>query len=408
MHNRRDFLRSAVGGLGLCAGVGCGGEPDITEAETASLEARTRAELERSGRGPLGPLRVRGYRGLAELPWFELDAKGRPRLAADDIPPGIDLHTHLGMALGLAPVLDLHAATPQVHYVLDCDGEMEGCDLDLDVYMNLNFTPAQLRGLRFAALRQFTIGNPAAATHTLPNLAAELDGAGFARAAVLPIAFGLPFGDNLAERWLEALTASPHTDRFLPGGSVHPRDPARLEKLRDQARRGARIVKLHPEMQRFYPYDPAAMEIYAECERIGLPVLFHAGRSGIEPEGIRPYALLRHLEEPAASFPRLPIILGHGGARDLPDAIPLARRYSNVHLGIASLGASAIARLIDALGPERIVFGSDWPFYPVNTSLAKLLWATRDRADAREPILRGNALRLFASVEARREAFLKS
>lgn len=36
------------------------------------------------------------------------------------------------------------------------------------------------------------------------------------------------------------------------------------------------------------------------------------------------------------------------------------------------------------------------------------MWATRDRPEAREPILRGNALRLLASQEPRRRAFLAS
>jgi predicted TIM-barrel fold metal-dependent hydrolase len=94
------------------------------------------------------------------------------------------------------------------------------------------------------------------------------------------------------------------------------------------------------------------------------------------------------------------MILGHGGARDLPDAIPVAQRHANVFLGIASLGASAILRLLEAVGPERIVFGSDWPFYPVATSLAKLLLATQDRPEAREPMLRGNALRILAFGDA--------
>ena len=402
--HRRAFLAGALGAAGLALAGGCGGE-DVTPEDVALLEARTREELARSGRGPLGPLRVRGYRGLAELPWFELDEAGRPRLVAE-LPAGIDIHTHLGMALGLAPRPDLHAATDRVVYVLDCESRPGPCDLDLDVYMNLNFTADELRGLRVAAIRQLTIGNPAAATHTLPNLASELDGAGFDQAAVLPIVFGLPFGDDLADRWLDAVAESPLRGRFLPGGSVHPRDPDRIARLRSQARRGARIVKLHPEMQRFRPQSTEAMEVMAECERIGLPVIFHAGRSGIEPESIRGYALLRHLEEPAAAFPRLPIVLGHGGARDLPDAVELATRHPNLYLGIASLGASAIAHLLDTLGPERVVFGSDWPFYPVNTGVAKLLWATRQRPEAREPVLRGNVLRLFDAVEERRRAFL--
>ena len=57
-------------------------------------------------------------------------------------------------------------------------------------------------------------------------------------------------------------------------------------------------------MMRFAPDDPEAMQIYAECERLGLPVIFHAGRSGIEPESIRPYALIRHYVPAIAAYPR--------------------------------------------------------------------------------------------------------
>jgi len=404
---------AALGGTSLA----CGRGPESTDAERRALAERTRRERERSGDGPLGVLRFDGYRGLAELPWFTRDDAGHVVLAVDDLAAGIDLHTHLGMALGFAPHPDLHAGTDRVRYMLDCEGEPEACasPLDLDVYMNLNFTEEGLSRLRSGALRQFTTGSPKAATHTIPNLAAELDRMGFARAAVLPIAFGLPgagllgrerVGDDLPERWLAALAASPHRERFLPGASVHPRESDALPRLRRQVRAGARILKLHPEMQRFAPDAPEAMAIYAECQRIGLPVIFHAGRSGIEPESLRPYALLRHFEEPAAAFPELPLVLGHGGARDWPDAIEVARRHDNLFVGIASLGASAIREHLRRVGPERLVFGSDWPFYPLATSVAKLLLAVEGRMDAAEAVLRGNALGIFASVEARLRQFL--
>jgi predicted TIM-barrel fold metal-dependent hydrolase len=74
----------------------------------------------------------------------------------------------------------------------------------------------------------------------------------------------------------------------VPFASVHPRDAGWRSQLRGFAARGARGVKLHPEMQRFAPDDPEAMEIYGECEQLGLPVLFHAGRSGIEPRRSAP------------------------------------------------------------------------------------------------------------------------
>ncbi len=409
--DRRGFLRLALAaGATPLALSGCRAASEIEEAERALLEERRLAERARSGRGPLGPLRFRGYAGLAELPWFELDEAGRLVVVDRSLPRGIDLHTHLGMAALFAPAPDLWARSEEVRYLLDCDGRSpdEGpCELDLDVYMNDNFTPQGLRRLRIEALRQLTIGSAAARTHTIPNLVAELDRMGFERACVLPIDFGLLFRSDTATRFIDAVAGSDAESRLILGGSVHPRDGDAIPRLRDQVHRGARILKLHPEMQRFYPSEPAAMELYAECERIGVPVLFHCGRSGIEPDRIRGFALPRHFEEAIEAHPRLPIILGHGGARDHPEALQLASRHPHVSLGIASLGATAVLDTLRSLGPERLVFGSDWAFYPIATALAKLLLATRKEPAFREPVLRGNALRIFASVEDRRAAFLR-
>lgn len=405
---RRGFLRLLAGAPALAAApalgaTGCGG-PESTPEERAALERRRRREQERSGEGPLGELRFEGYRGLAELPWLELDGQGRLALADAGVPAGIDLHTHLGMSMLFAPDVDLSARPERVRYMLDCDAEPGGCELDLDRYMNQNFSPEGLSDLRWNALRQLTVGSPWAATQTIPALAEELERLGFEHATALPIAFGLPFGDELSERWLAALDGSPHAGRVLPGCSVHPSDPEKRARLRRYVRQGARILKLHPEMQRFRPDAAEAMEVYEECERLGLPVIFHAGRSGIEPEWLRPYALVRHLEAPAAEFPELPMVLGHGGALDWPDAIPLAARHANLSLGIASLGASAILEMVRELGPERLTFGSDWPFYPVASALAKVLVVGRERPDAVAPVLRENSLRVLEWGAERRAA----
>ncbi len=410
--SRRAFVRAALlAGAAPVALGACRGASEIEEAERILLDERRREERARSGSGPLGPLRFRGYAGLSELPWFELDGAGRLRAADASLPRGIDLHTHLGMAALFAPAPDLWARSEEVRYLLDCDGRDSGdepCELDLDVYINDNFTAAGLRRLRIEALRQLTIGSAAARTHTIPNLVAELDRMRFERACVLPIDFGLPFRGDTATRFIDAITGSDAEPRLILGGSVHPHADDAIARLRDQVRRGIRILKLHPEMQRFYPSEPAAMELYAECERIGIPVLFHCGRSGIEPEHLRGFALPRHFEEAIEAHPRLPFILGHGGARDHVEAVALARRYRHVTLGIASLGATALLEALRSLGPERFVFGSDWPFYPIATALAKLLIATREHPAWRAPVLRENALGILASVEPRRAAFLRS
>ena len=49
-----------------------------------------------------------------------------------------------------------------------------------------------------------------------------------------------------------------------------------------------------------------------------------------------------------------------------------------------------------------MVFGSDWPFYPLAATLAKVLLVTEGTPDARAAILRDNAERIFAASAATR------
>jgi predicted TIM-barrel fold metal-dependent hydrolase len=392
---RRDFLGLALrSGLAALA-CACGPDREYRSSDEARLAEQRLQERMRSGRGPFGSLRFRGYRGLAELPYFELDAGGQLR-AVGDLPPAFDLHAHLGMALFLAPALDLQARTPRVHHMLACDPPAP-CDLDLDVYANSNFEEEALGRLKRKVAAQFLWGNAEAKTHTIPNLLAEMDAVGVERAALLPIAFGLPFRDSLTETWTEAVDTAGVRDRLWPCASVHPRAGDKVARLRRYAAGGARMVKLHPAGQRFYADERVAMEVYAECERLGLPVFFHAGRAGIEPEAGLNYNLMRHMRRVPEEFPRLRVVLGHAGARDVEEASALARAHDNVWLGTHGQGATVLHGLLRDVGPEKLLFGSDWPWYHLAYSLAKVLLATEGWPEARVAVLHGNADRLFAT-----------
>lgn len=396
--SRRQFLVAAAAGAAGLALPGCGDDEDpgrYDAADVARLARQWENERARSGRGPFGPQSYRGYRGLAELPWFELDASGQLRCVADDFPAAIDIHCHLGMSLLLAPDVDLQARTARVQHLLDCDAEEPGCPLDLDVYINANFTEDDLWALRMGALAQLTWGSSAAKTQTIPNLLTEMDACRVGEALILPIAFGLPFGDDLCDRWTSAIEEAGAGDRLLGGASVHPRDPERIQKLERFAAAGARAIKLHPTMQRFYPDDPDVMDIYQACQRLGLVVFFHAGRAGIEPEATHRYTLPRHFEGAFSSFPKVDFVMGHAGARDVAAAIPLATRYDNVWLGIHGQGVSVLAEMLEATSGERMLFGTDWPFYHLAATLAKVLIVTEGAPDLRDALLRRNAERLL-------------
>lgn len=397
--DRRQFISSAAA-LAMGAWFGCRRDDPgrYTEADIANLAAQRADERARTGQGPFGPQRYRGYRGLAELPWFELDERGVLRCVDKSVPLSIDTHCHFGMSLLFKPKLDLLARTERVRHLLDCDATDPGCALDLDVYVNANFDEPALEQLECETISQGLWGSDVARTHTIPNLLGEMDSMRVERALILPIAFGFPFGDDLTERWHEAIAASATSPRLSAGASVHPRDPDKLERLVDFAAMGARVVKLHPTMQAFYPDEPDALEIYEAAERLGLVVFFHGGRAGIEPESRHRYALPRHYEGALSAFPKVQFVLGHAGARDGVDMLALGLRHANAWFCIHGQGVTRLDEMVRRTEGERMLFGTDWPFYHLAASLAKVLIVTQDpgRHAIRHAILRGNAERLLA------------
>jgi predicted TIM-barrel fold metal-dependent hydrolase len=114
----------------------------------------------------------------------------------------------------------------------------------------------------------------------------------------------------------------------------------------------------------------------------------------------------RHYEAVLAEFPDLQVIMGHAGARDGEAMLDLALRYDNAWLGIHGQSVSRLEDIIQRTGGERLLFGSDWPFYHIGMSLAKVLICTDTpaRRDVRENILRGNAVQLFPELETSRQA----
>ncbi len=391
------LVGGASAGLSL---TGCSpSDPDrYTEADIALLAKQIEREREQSGKGPFGVQRFKGYRGLAELPWFELDGNGTLRCVDESIPKAIDMHCHFGMSLLFKPELDLQVRRDRVRHLLDCDAADPGCDLDLDIYINGNFTESDLKQLRIESIAQGLWGSASARTQTIPNLIDEMDATRVEKAVILPIAFGFPFGDDQTETWHAAIRESGHSDRFIKGASVHPDDEQAVEHLEAFAKAGARVVKLHPTMQAFYPDEPRLAPIYEAAERLGMIIFFHGGRAGIEPESRHPFAMPRHYEGALADFPKLPFVIGHAGARDADAMLEIAVRYENAWLGIHGQGVTQLDRMIRRTGGERMLFGTDWPFYHLAATLAKVLIVTNGngRDDIRHAILRANAERLLA------------
>ena len=400
--SRRQFLLGSgvtACGLGLS---GCDPVPAkrYNEADIATLARQRTSEKARSGKGPYGSQIYPGYRGLAKLPWFELDKDGNLYCNDDDVPYSIDVHCHLGMSVLFRPHLDLLAATSRVKHLLDCDATDPGCPLDLDIYINGNFSDQALDDLTMSTIAQGVWGSPFTKTQTIPNLLREMESMRVQQAMLLPIKLGLPFGDQLEQDWFAAVNAAAAEQQLHVGLSVYPGDATAVTEMRQAAARGGRIIKLHPTVQRFYPDEPALMALYAEAQALGLVVFFHGCRAGIEPESSHQFAMPRHYEAALAEYPNLQFILGHAGARDSEAMIALARRYDNAWLGIHGQSVTMLETMIQSTDSDRLLFGTDWPFYHLGASLAKVLITTEvsSRRTLRQKILRDNALRLFPGL----------
>jgi len=358
-------------------------QPEIEEA-LAEVDTWTPAPTQRL---------FAGFKGLADLPYFDLDGEGNLVCTVPDLPPIIDAHVHFGFAYAFSPSIDLNAVTNETLYYFNCDGQKPVCTVDLDLYANKCASQAMLDKMNDEiSLTLAEAGSDYARTHTIPNLLAEMDRLGIQKSVVLPIALNLEFGDNATREWLNAIRNVGALDRLIPFGSVHPDDPDKITKLREYADLGIRGIKVHPTMQRIFPDSDTAMEIYAEAERLNLPVLWHSGRAGIEPALMQTYAIMDRYVRPIQEFPNVHFILGHAGAAlDWEQALLLARDNNNVWLDVSGPSIPAIQTMLEVAGPSKMMYATDWAFYPQALALAKVLIATHGNTSARDQILHHTA-----------------
>lgn len=330
------------------------------------------------------PLVFATLRDLARLPWFDLH-DGRLVVSDRAVGPVIDMHAHIALAYLLPMRVDLQRLTPRTeHYLPDC------CAIDFEVYQNRNFTPAALQALK----RDLTLGSlrrgGMRATHTVPNLVREMDELGIVHSVLLPI--DLPY---LSRNAAHALDAARRQPRLISFGSVHPIVGRVGVRLDEQAHDGARGVKMHPAVQLMAPNHPRAMALYRLCGERDLPLLWHCGPVGIELASGRRRSQVALYEEPIATHPRTRFVLGHAGALQMEQALDLACRYPNVWLELSGQSLANVRTILARADPDRVVYGSDWPFYHQAIGIAKVLMATEGNERLRRKVLHDNAAALL-------------
>ena len=143
--------------------------------------------------------------------------------------------------------------------------------------------------------------------------------------------------------------ARAHPGRFLPYAFVNPLLGREAHDELDRClEHGARGLKLHLWFHRYRL--PDALPILKRVADAGLPVLAHLGFG--PPEDV---------EIVLDKLPNLKLVLAHAGIPHFERLWRLPRVKFDVAATPALISRGTVKRLVDSVGPSRVVFGSDAP-----------------------------------------------
>lgn len=218
------------------------------------------------------------------------------------------------------------------------------------------------------------------------------------------------------EEIAEACAAN--ADVLIPFASI---DPWKGKGGAREARRlveeyGVRGFKFHPNIQAFFPNDRAVYPIYEAIEGLAVPALFHTGQTGIGAGvpgggGIRlKYSNPIHVDDVAADFPDLRIILAHPSFPWQDEALAVATHKPHVYIDLSGWSPKYfppnLIRYANTLLKDRVLFGSDYPVISPDRWL--LDFEKIDiKPEVRNLILKENAARLLGLMPARPAAAVK-
>ena len=213
----------------------------------------------------------------------------------------------------------------------------------------------------------------------------------------------LGFTDEANDWMVRYASADPR--RLIAFGSVNPRftrevGPA-VDRILDL---GVRALKIHPPHQVFAANAyldalPQLARLYERAQAAGVPVTVHTGTS-IFPGARSRLGNPMDVDDVAVDFPKLTILLAHGGRPIwMDEAFFVVRRHPNVHLELSGIPPAKLLEYFPRLEEiaDKAVWGTDWPS-PGVTSMRKNVdqfLALPLGDEAKRKILYDNAQRIF-------------
>jgi hypothetical protein len=166
-----------------------------------------------------------------------------------------------------------------------------------------------------------------------------------------------------------------------------------------------RGITVSPANQDFHPTDSRAMNVYAEAEALGMPVLFHPTGQFTERSKLeygRPFLL----DEVARTFPQLRIVIAQLGQPWIDETICMLGKHQHVLADVSGLlgrswqGYNALVSAYQHGVIDKLLFGSDFP-YTSATECIEALYSINQLAQGTNlPVVPREALRGIVERDA--------
>jgi predicted TIM-barrel fold metal-dependent hydrolase len=202
-----------------------------------------------------------------------------------------------------------------------------------------------------------------------------------------------------------AAKAARHSDVLIPFGSVDPRRADAVARARSLvADHGVRGFKFHPSLQAFAPNDTEFYPLWEAIESLGVPALFHTGQTGIGAGLPGGRGIKLRLSDPmllddvAADFPGLTVILAHPSVPWAASSISIATHKANAYIDLSGWSPkyfpADLVRAANSYLQDKVLFGTDYPLLTPERWLRDFE-ALDLKPEAKSKILKANAVKVL-------------
>lgn len=159
-----------------------------------------------------------------------------------------------------------------------------------------------------------------------------------------------------------------HPDFYVPGLRINPLFPAEsLAAVEEAAKKGVRLIgELTPYITGKWKYTDCA-DIFDLCQEKGMVISCHPTEN-------------EDMTAVCRMFPRLTFVFAHPGEQETVEMhIERMKACENAYLDLSGTGIfrlGVIRHLIDKVGAERILFGSDFPICNPGVYTGGILYET--------------------------------